>query len=107
MDIQQLTSFRREIHRNPEPAFTEVGAAARIERALTGLPVQVTTGPAAHDLSRVVNYPTSETVEAWTALAIESGVSPERTAYFRDNGTALVVDLEGNRRVPAGGSGST
>lgn len=103
MDIQQLTSFRREIHRNPEPAFTEVGTAARIERALTGLPVQVTTGRAAHDLSRVVNYPTREAMEAWTALAIESGVSPDRAAYFRDNGTALVVDVQGSRPGPSWG----
>lgn len=103
MDIQQLKAFRRAIHQHPEPAFSEVGTAARIEGALTGLPVQVATGPAAHDLSRVVNYPTREAIEAWTALAIESGVSPERAAYFRDNGTALVVDLQGNRPGPSWG----
>jgi hypothetical protein len=42
-------------------------------------------------------------MEAWTALAIESGVSPDRAAYFRDNGTALVVEVKGNRPGPSWG----
>jgi aminobenzoyl-glutamate utilization protein A len=100
MNIEQLRAFRREIHRHPEPAFTEVGTAARIEASLAGLPVHITTGAAAHDLSGVINYPSGETMEAWAALAVESGVSPDRAAYFRDNGTALVVDLLGNRPGP-------
>lgn len=103
MEFEQLRAFRRELHRNPEPAFAEIGTAVRIEQAIAGLPVAVVTGKEAHDLSAVVDYPTPETLERWAADAIAAGVTPERARYFRDNGTALVVDLEGNRPGPRWG----
>ncbi|MGY0064429.1 amidohydrolase [Streptomyces sp. LZ34] len=103
MDFEQLKAFRRELHRNPEPAFVEVGTAARVERAIEGLPVHVLTGKDAQDLSAVVNFPSRETLDAWAARAIESGVPAERARYFRENGTALVVDLKGTRPGPRWG----
>lgn len=103
MDFEQLVAFRRELHRNPEPAFVEIGTAARIERAIEGLPVRVLTGKAAQDLSRVVNFPSPETLEEWAARAAGSGVPEERARYFRENGTALVVDIEGDRPGPRWG----
>ncbi|MBO3682476.1 amidohydrolase [Streptomyces sp. NEAU-YJ-81] len=95
MDFEQLVAFRRALHRNPEPAFLEIGTAARIEQALQGLPLRVLTGKAAQDLSAVVNFPPPETLDTWAARAADSGVPAERARYFRENGTALVVDLVG------------
>ena len=97
MEFEQLRAFRRELHRNPEPAFAEIGTAARIERAIAGLPVAILTGKAAQDLSGVVDYPLPEALDRWEADAIAAGVAPERAHYFRENGTAQVVDLEGSR----------
>ncbi|MEV0388110.1 amidohydrolase [Nonomuraea sp. NPDC050643] len=103
MDFAQLKAFRRELHRNPEPAFVEIGTAARIAHAIEGLPVTVLTGKDAHLLSPVVNYPSPHTLDAWEARAIDSGVPAERARYFRENGTALVVDLAGLRPGPRWG----
>jgi aminobenzoyl-glutamate utilization protein A len=103
VEFEQLRAFRRELHGNPEPAFAEIGTAARIERAIAGLPVAVLTGKAAQDLSGVVDYPLPETLDRWEADAIVAGVAPERARYFRENGTAQVVDLEGSRPGPRWG----
>jgi aminobenzoyl-glutamate utilization protein A len=103
VEFEQLRAFRRELHRNPEPAFAEIGTAARIEQAVGGLPVVVLTGKEAHDLSAVVDFPSPETLERWEADAVASGVTAERARYFRENGTALVVDLEGTRPGPRWG----
>lgn len=100
MDFEQLRALRRELHRNPEPAFVEIGTAARIERAIEGLPVAVLTGRDAQDLAPVVNFPSPESLDEWEARAIASGVPADRARYFRRNGTALVVDLEGKRPGP-------
>jgi aminobenzoyl-glutamate utilization protein A len=91
VEFEQLRAFRRELHRNPEPAFAEIGTAARIEQAIAGLPVTVLTGKEAHDLSSVVEYPTPETLERWEAAAVAAGVPAGRARYFRENGTALVL----------------
>ncbi|MPY60148.1 amidohydrolase [Streptomyces spongiae] len=103
MDPEQLTTFRRELHRNPEPAFLEIGTAARIEKAIERLPVSVITGKAAHHLERVVGLPSPAERDAWEARAVESGVPSDRARYFRENGTALVVDLVGDRPGPRWG----
>ncbi|MEU5030612.1 amidohydrolase [Streptomyces milbemycinicus] len=103
MDFAQLIAFRRELHRNPEPAFLEIGTAARVERSIKGLPVRVLTGKAAQDLSLVVNFPSPETLDAWATRATDSGVPEERARYFREHGTALVVDLVGTRPGPRWG----
>jgi aminobenzoyl-glutamate utilization protein A len=103
VEFEQLRAFRRELHRNPEPAFTEIGTAARIEQAIAGLPVTVLTGKEAHDLSAVVDYPAPEILERSEDAAIAAGVEPERARYFRENGTALVVDLNGSEPGPAWG----
>ncbi|MFI7132166.1 amidohydrolase [Nonomuraea sp. NPDC050153] len=103
MDIEELRAFRRELHRNPEPAFVEIGTAARIARAVEDLPVTVLTGKDAHDLSPVVNYPSPRTLDEWAARAVDSGIPPEKARYFRENGTALVVDLAGVRPGPRWG----
>ncbi|MEU4222729.1 amidohydrolase [Nonomuraea sp. NPDC026600] len=103
MDFAQLKAFRRELHRNPEPAFVEIGTAARITQAIEGLPVAVLTGKDAHDLSPVVNYPSPRTLDEWEARAIASGVAADRARYFRRNGTALVVDVAGLRPGPRWG----
>ncbi|MET7330924.1 amidohydrolase [Nonomuraea sp. NPDC005650] len=103
MDIEELRAFRRELHRNPEPAFVEIGTAARIARAVEDLPVSVLTGKDAHDLSPVVNYPSPRTLGEWAARAVDSGIPPEKARYFRENGTALVVELAGVRPGPRWG----
>ncbi len=103
MDFEQLVAFRRALHQNPEPAFVEIGTAARIGQALEGLPIRVLTGKAAQDHSAVVNFPSPETLDEWAARAADSGVPEERARYFRENGTALVVDVEGARPGPRWG----
>ncbi|GHE84047.1 hypothetical protein GCM10017786_14230 [Amycolatopsis deserti] len=103
MDDEQLTALRRELHRHPEPAFAEVATAARIERALAGLPLRLRTGADAHDLSGVVAYPAPEVLDEWERRAVESGVDPARAKFFRTNGTALVADLDGNAPGPRWG----
>ena len=103
MDLDELTAFRRDMHRYAEPAFAEIGTAVRIEAAIGRLPVTVTTGSAAHNLDEVVNYPSVEVLDEWADRARASGLPADRVSYFRENGTALIVDLEGNRPGPRWG----
>jgi aminobenzoyl-glutamate utilization protein A len=103
VDFEQLRAFRRELHSNPEPAFVEIGTAVRIERAIEGLPVSVTTGKDAQHLAPVVDFPSPTALDEWEARAVDSGVPSDRARYFRDNGTALVVDVEGDRPGPRWG----
>jgi aminobenzoyl-glutamate utilization protein A len=51
----------------------------------------------------VVNFPSAGSLDEWAARAVDSGVPEERARYFRDNGTALVVDLVGTRPGPRWG----
>lgn len=95
-----MIDFRRELHRHAEPGFLEFGTAARIERQLAGLPVTITSGADVQDLSGVVGGPDEATRAHWAGLAVESGADPERVDYFAQHGTALVVQVEGNRPGP-------
>lgn len=103
MDFERLRDFRRELHRNAEPAFVEIGTAARIEDAIKDLPVTLTTGPDAQHLDPVVDFPTPAVLDQWEERAVLSGVAPERAKYFRHHGTAIVADIEGRRPGPRWG----
>lgn len=103
LNADELLEFRRDLHRNPEPAFLEIGTAARIERAIEGLPVSVLTGKAAQRLDAVVDFPPAAVLDAWQERAVRSGVAADRARYFREYGTALVVDLDGDRPGPRWG----
>ena len=103
MQADDLIAFRRDLHRHAEPAFLEYRTAARIEAALAGLPITLLTGPEAHDLSGVINYPTPAERHRWAEGAVAAGADAERTSYFRDHGTALVAEIIGNRAGPVWG----
>lgn len=103
MHDDDLIAFRRDLHRHAEPGFLEYRTAGRIAAALAGLPIRLLTGEQAHDLSGVVGFPAPAERDRWADLAVAAGADPERTAWFRDHGTALVAEIVGNRPGPVWG----
>lgn len=100
MDRDELISFRRDLHRHAEPGFLEYRTAGRIEAALAGLPITIRSGSQVQELSGVVNYPDPGARDHWAELAVAASADPGRTAYFVENGTALVAEVTGNRPGP-------
>lgn len=100
MEHATLIGLRRELHRHPEPGLLEFGTAARIERALEGLPITVSSGRKVQDLSGLVNPPDPQTRDHWAQAAVEAGADAERVDFFLREGTALVAEVIGNRPGP-------
>jgi len=103
VDDNSLIEFRRTLHQNAETAFLEFGTAARIEKALEGLPVTMQTGADAADLSPVVGLPDAQTVAKSIDAAIASGADPDRVRYFAEAGTAILATIVGDKPGPVWG----
>ncbi|MFC0673197.1 amidohydrolase [Brachybacterium hainanense] len=99
-----LVSLRRTFHAHAELAFTEVWTAATIRRelsALADLPgVQLRTGPAVLDPGAAARYPSTEELDAAAQRAIDAGIQPELARRVAREGTAVVLDIRGDRPGP-------
>lgn len=102
VDSAALVEIRRILHRHAELAFTEVYTSAMIREVVDGLAaefggIRVLAGQDAMDTSRVVNYPTTETMAVAADRAIGLGIDPELARWIASEGTAVVVDIDGVR----------
>jgi aminobenzoyl-glutamate utilization protein A len=98
-----LPFLRRDLHQHAEPGFCEIRTASVLEEKLEVLPLTILKGEQVQDVSEVVNYPSAEELNHWYEVAVRGGIEPARAQYFRDHGTAMVVELEGNRPGPVWG----
>lgn len=96
----ELVRLRREIHGHAELPFMEVGTAALILRELRGLPVQIRTGADAMRTEEVVDYPSAEQRMQAAAAAVAAGADETTATALAENGTAVIVDIPGNRPGP-------
>ena len=97
---EDLVRLRREIHRHAELPFLEIATAALILRELDGLPVRIRTGSDAMRRDQVVDYPSAEKVMEAADAARTAGADEQTVASLAQDGTAVIVDLPGNRPGP-------
>lgn len=96
----ELIDLRREFHRFPELPFLEVRTAARVLEEIEHLPVDVRTGYDVLDLGAVVDAPGPDVRQVAAEAAVAAGADPERTRRLAEDGTAVVVDIDGGQPGP-------
>jgi len=95
LDDDGYRAFRRDLHRNPEPAWREFYTTARIveelrERDLTDLYV----GPDALATDDRMNVPDDEELAEWEQRARDAGADPEIVDHLSGGYTGCVAVAE-------------
>ena len=95
VDADDLTAFRRELHRHPEPAWCEFYTTARIvdelrDRDLTALHV----GPDALATDDRMNVPDDDTLDEWEQRARDAGANPDTVDQLSGGYTGCVAVAE-------------
>ncbi len=103
MQPNRIIALRRRFHAHAEPGFLEYRTASVILAELVGLGVPVTRGADAIDVGNIALPPTEAEKDEWGRRAVDAGSSAEEVAWFQENGTALIAELEGNREGPTWG----
>lgn len=103
MQLSDMVALRRRIHAHAEPGFLEFHTASLVMDTLDDLGVRYLCGAEAMDVEAILEKPSDEEYEAWSERAIEAGVSKERVQFLRDQGTAIIAVLRGNRPGPVWG----
>ncbi|WP_324650107.1 amidohydrolase [Georgenia sp. H159] len=96
----ELVRLRREIHRHAELPFLEVATASLVLRELADLPVRTRVGRDAMDRTSVVDYPTAAQLQEAAERAIAAGFDSATATATAADGTAVIVDIPGNRPGP-------
>ena len=89
----QLITWRRDLHRHPETAWTEFRTAALAARHLLDLGYTVRLGPQALDPACITPRPDEHAVYAAQERALREGADPELVARMAGGYTALWADL--------------
>ena len=95
-----VVALRRDFHRHPETAFTEIRTVAKVAEVLTDLGLQPLLGEQVMRRQDVVDYPSEEQLDAAAEQASATGAEDSWVSRVRQDGTALVVDLPGSRPGP-------
>lgn len=103
MNNEDVIELRRDLHRNAELGFVEFYTASRVSELLENLPVKLRTGAAAMRVEGIVDYPDAHEREVWAGHAITAGADAARVNYFRDNGTAMIAEIQGSTPGPMWG----
>lgn len=103
MYTSDIVSLRRRLHSHPEPGFLEYRTAALVIETLGELGVDHTTGSSAMNMGAVPVRPTDAEHRTWAERARQAGVAAEMVTNFRENGTAVIASLRGNRPGPVWG----
>ncbi|MDQ2789281.1 MAG: amidohydrolase [Actinomycetota bacterium] len=98
-----IVAVRRDLHRYPEPAFTEVRTACIVLEHLRRLSCSVRTGRDAMRVEGVADYPSEGVRAAAVAEAVALGARRTDAEHFATHGTAIVAQFDGNRPGPAWG----
>ena len=85
-----IRSFRRDLHRHPEPAWCEFYTTARIVEQLRERPVELQYGPEIFAGERK-NVPEESELAQWRKRAIEAGADPDVIETIADGHTGAVA----------------
>ncbi|MGW1681273.1 amidohydrolase [Saccharopolyspora sp. NPDC002376] len=100
MKFDELVALRRDFHKHAEPAFLEIRTSSIVVSRLRELGLEPLTGQAAMRAETVVDYPTTEQRELFAERAIRTGADAENVGHAAEFGTAVIVDVRGNRPGP-------
>lgn len=96
----EVIACRRELHRWPEPGFTEFFTAAKVISELRTLGYSSKWGAEASDLDAVLGLPSAEELESAARSAVARGADPELVAELGNGGTSVVSELTGRWAGP-------
>lgn len=103
MKFDEMTALRRKIHAHAEPGFLEFHTASLIMDYLDEIGVGYRCGKDAMDVNAILERPTEEEYAQWGRYAIDAGVPAERVEFFKEQGTAIIAEITGNRPGPVWG----
>ncbi len=95
-----LVRLRRELHAFPELAFLEIWTAAKVVSEVEPTGATILTGGTVMDLGGIAAYPDARTREVAREAAVDAGARRDLAERLADSGTAVVVDIAGNRPGP-------
>jgi aminobenzoyl-glutamate utilization protein A len=95
-----VVTRRRQLHRWPEPGFTEFWTAATVIGELQALGYQVRWGVDASDLDEVLGLPGPDELADAARRAVGRGADPGLVASLGVGGTGVVADLRGHHPGP-------
>ncbi|MFC3958797.1 amidohydrolase [Halovivax cerinus] len=94
-ECDDLVSFRRDLHRHPEPAWCEFYTTSRIVEALDARDVdELYVGPAAIDGDARRNVPDDDTLQTWLDRARAAGADPSVLETVSGGLTGAVAVLD-------------
>ncbi|AWN15049.1 amidohydrolase [Salinisphaera sp. LB1] len=96
----QLTAWRRDFHRHPEPGWCEFRTAATVAAILDGLGWTVAAGAEVVDAPARMGLPDDATLSAAFERARQSGVSPKWLDRLAGGLTGVVATLDSGRPGP-------
>ena len=98
----ELIARRRDLHRHPEPGWTEFRTASLVATTLDALGYEVKTGEDAVVLDSMMGLPSPETLRAAKERAATEGADPRWLGHMTGGLTGVVAtipdDWRGSRR---------
>lgn len=85
----QIQTLRRQLHRQPEQGWLEIGTSALVAERLQALGYEVLVGDAVTADARM-GLPSQEKLDAAYERALAAGVSPALAAQMRDGRTGVI-----------------
>ena len=86
----QLTAWRRELHRFPEPAWREIRTCSIIAAHLESLGYEVIAGQPVFDADARMGLPGADILDEAYERAIRQGADPKWAAQFRGGFTGVI-----------------
>lgn len=98
-----LVKMRRDIHRHPEPGWTEFRTASLVADKLTALGYTVKTGEAAIKKSAMMGVPTDDVLKAAQERALKQGAKKEWVEKMTGGLTGIVATMQFSAEGPVVG----
>ena len=94
-NTESLISFRRDLHKHPEPAWCEFYTTARLIEALNERNLDsIQFGPEIHASEARNNVPDENSLQQWRNRALEAGADPDTIDAIGDGFTGAIATLK-------------
>lgn len=103
MPSTDIVGIRRRVHAHAEPGFLEFHTASLIIDELDKLGVPYKSGAEAIDVGAIAVAPSPEEYDEFAQRALEAGVPAGRVKFLREQGTAVIAIIKGDRPGPVWG----
>ncbi|VDG97094.1 Indole-3-acetyl-aspartic acid hydrolase [Lysinibacillus sphaericus] len=97
---EQLTEWRRDLHRHPEQGFLEMRTASIVAAEVTRLGFDVRLAKDVMVEDEILGKPSDEQIAAHVKWAVENGAVEEFLPYFEEGFTGVVADWDSGRPGP-------